>query len=237
MHNRAYLNSVACTKNALGYRYIAVRFDAATTWYAYVSGQRAVVQYSGGHWQYKDASSNFQNATADTELGALEQALDIAQNQCTATAFATLSEANLDTLGWSTAVDTIDLAIGLKADGSNIPTLDKISWNVDLASQTMTLISTAITALATPSKAIASFLATGTLTNAAAFISSATSPSYTELTGITQVATNVGGVSGLNQYLTNFVRFTGSSDKSMRFKMTAPPDQSVKVKAWSMLWQ
>ena len=124
----ADLNSVAVTQNGVGVKYAAICFDEATTWYAYVAGQRPVVQYSGDHWQYNDSGGSWQNATVDSELGALEQAMGIAQNQMTATQFATLSEANLDTLGYSPGITPIDLAIGLKVSGSDIPTLDKVTF-------------------------------------------------------------------------------------------------------------
>ena len=230
------LNSVACTQNASGYKYVAVRFDAATTWYAYVAGQLAIVQFIGGTtWQYKDAAGDFQNSTVNTELGALAQALDIAQNQMTATQFAALSEANLDTLGWSVAVDSMDIAVGLKADGANLPTVDKFTWNFDQSGQDMVLVMDSWEASANDPTDAYTVLqlepqeAYTLNTDLKAYVSMDDGSNYEQFTlnPFREVGTSDfvrGDISGL----------TARTDKTMRLKVTTHNTKNVKVSALSL---
>lgn len=83
--------------------------------------------------------------------------------------------------------------------------------------QDMVLISHPVTALFTPSSATASVLVKNIDVSTKVYVSSSNTPSWTELTNLALVASDVGEV-GVNQYTSDLVDIPGSSDRSMRWK-------------------
>jgi hypothetical protein len=204
--------------------------NAAEKWYVYLSSTwRTIVELVSGTWKYRDAAGDLQNAAIDSRFGALAQAFGISQNQMNATALTGITEAQ-----WATpfVAGTFDLACGLQISGSDVPTFDKWAVTYNLAAQNISLVSVAVTGLlGTPSKAMISTLVKGGVTGLKAYFSSATSPSWTELTNLVKVAENVGGVTGVHQYTSDQVAVTGSADKAIRTKIELNGGQSAELHA------
>jgi hypothetical protein len=206
--------------------------NAAEKWWVYLSSAwRSIVELVSGTWKYRDAGGTLQAATINSRLGALAQAFGIAQNQLSAAALTAITSGQ-----WATpfVAGTFDVACGLQASGTSIPTLDKWTVTYNLPGQNMSLVSTATPGLlSTPVSAKISLLVKGfdggdTMK---AYFSSATSPSWTELTGLAKIASNISGVTGVDQYVSGQIAVTGSADKSLRTKVEMNCGQNLELHA------
>jgi hypothetical protein len=190
--------------------------NAAEEWWVYLSSAwRGICRVSSGTWQYKDSGGTYQNATINSRLGALSQAFGVTENQMTGTVLEAITAGQ-----WATVfvAGTLDFATGLQASGSSVPTLDKWTVTYNQAAQNMVLISDSTTISPVITKASASVLVKNYDASVAVSVSTATSPSYTELTGLSKVASNVGGA-GIDQYASDEIAVTGSADKALRWKV------------------
>jgi hypothetical protein len=115
------------------------------------------------------------------------------------------------------------------------PSMLRISATYTVPGQNMVLISDPVTALAITSKAIVSILIKNIHTSTKVYVSSASSPSWTELTGLVKVSSNVGG-SGIDHYATDLLVYSGSADKSMRWKVETDTGHSTQCYGVALNW-
>ena len=116
--------------------YYAVSTDDRTTWKIAKStdGERSIVRNNSGTWQYNSnstyGSETWTNATTNTELSALQEAMAEAQNQMNKTQLDAVPDANHFTLG-----NDLDLAIIFNmSSGATVPSSDGVAINFDAAS-------------------------------------------------------------------------------------------------------
>ncbi len=120
----------------------AVSFDGRNTFAVFLNGAwKSIVQQSGGTWQYLDGSSAWQNASSNTLLSALRQALAISANQMTGAQVAAITSVQ-----WSSAggfvphiTQTLDFAFRLEADQTtltNLPTLTSYTLTYETSGST-----------------------------------------------------------------------------------------------------
>ncbi|MFZ5865074.1 MAG: hypothetical protein ACOYXY_04260 [Thermodesulfobacteriota bacterium] len=140
------VNNVTVTQTLTGgsSAYHAISFDERSTWNVFQSGVwRDIVRDNAGTWQYKDAADTWQNATTNSRLKALEQALEVSANQWSKTQIEAMSGSDWNASGgWSTSAATIDWAVGLKASGHDLPSMDKVTFNHDTEHHDMILTTT-----------------------------------------------------------------------------------------------
>jgi hypothetical protein len=119
---------------------------------------------------------------------------------------------------------------GIDAGLSSNYTYDGTGKKVTASGGNMILISTAFAAIVTPAWAMISLLVKGfdAGDTIQAFFSSATSPSWTELTGLTAYTPNV-GASGITQFVSGRIPIVGSSDKSIRTKILMNVSQGLEL--------
>jgi hypothetical protein len=209
--------------------------NSAEKWWVYLSSTwRSIVELVSGTWKYRDAGGTLQAATINSRLGALAQAFGISQNQMNATALAAITEAQ-----WATpfVAGTLDFACGLQASGDNVPMLDKwtVTYTKTYEGQDMVLISQPVNALVVANNAIATLLMYNIHSSTKVYVSTATSPSWTELTGLTKVASTIGGA-GIDQYSSDLISITGSADKSMRWKVETDAGHSTLCYGVALNW-
>ena len=113
----------------------AVSTDDRTIWKIAhnTSGIRSIAKNNSGTWQYNSnstyGSETWANATTNSELAALQQALSVAQNRMNKTQLDAVADANHFALG-----STLDLMIAVQmASGSIAPKSDGVSINYDAA--------------------------------------------------------------------------------------------------------
>lgn len=95
----------------------------------------------------------------------------------------------------------------------------QIRINVTYGPTNMTLISNPIIASGTTTGASGTAMVYSIDPSTKLYVSSAATPDWTELTNLTLTGSNVLGT-GIHQYITDYVPFTGSADCSMRWKCT-----------------
>jgi len=106
--------------------YHAVSFDARNTFNVFKSSVwRIIVRNNSGTWQYIDGSDTWQNASIDSLLGSLRQALAIAENQMKKAELEAITAAQWQASGGFIPhiTTTVDFAVGMQADGTNVPAL------------------------------------------------------------------------------------------------------------------
>lgn len=133
------INSMTADENINdGSIYYAISTDDHITWKIVKegSGFRSIVRNNAGTWQYNNDTTGIYNTTEDwvnatnnSELSALQEALGIAINRMDSTQLEAVSDAN-QYIGSS----TLDLMIGLYMGSGVSPTSDAISINYDAAS-------------------------------------------------------------------------------------------------------
>jgi hypothetical protein len=113
--------------------YYAVSTDDRTTWKIAkgTDGERSIVRNNSGTWQYNSnstyGSETWTNATTNTELSALQEAMAEAQNQMNKTQLDAVPDANHFTLG-----NDLDLAIIFNmSSGATVPSSDGVAINFD----------------------------------------------------------------------------------------------------------
>ncbi|MBW2675518.1 MAG: hypothetical protein JRD89_19265, partial [Deltaproteobacteria bacterium] len=116
----------------------SVSFDDRTTWKVFGSGEstwRSIAKLDSGTWKYNSnatyGSETWTSASTNSQEGALDQAFGVSANQMTGTHFNAISDANWEaTGGWSSSVNTLDFAVGLKtASIDATPQLSQITMN------------------------------------------------------------------------------------------------------------
>jgi DNA-binding beta-propeller fold protein YncE len=128
------INSMTVDEAAgTGSIYYAVSTDDRTTWKIAkgTDGERSIVRNNAGTWQYNSnstyGSETWTNATTNTELSALQEAMAEAQNQMNKTQLDAVPDANHFTLG-----NDLDLAIIFNmSSGTTVPSSDGVSINFD----------------------------------------------------------------------------------------------------------
>jgi len=140
------INSATITQTLGGSSsaYHAISFDARSTWKVFQSGVwRDIVRNNAGTWEYKNSADSWQNAAKNTCLKALEQAFEVSANQWSKAQIETLTDSEWnESGGWSTSAATIDWAVGLKASGHDLPSMDKVTFNHDTEHHDMVLTTT-----------------------------------------------------------------------------------------------
>jgi len=96
----------------------------------------------------------------------------------------------------------------------------------------MVLVTTATTGLVTAVKAIAVLLIENYDVSALVYFSSASTPSWTQLTGLTKVCSPL---SGVDAYVTDVIAVSGSADKSHRLKILADAGNSTAIYGYSFM--
>ena len=128
------INSLTAT-NAIGDGnvFYAVSNDARDSWSVLdnTDGVRDIVRNNAGTWQYNSngtyTSETWANASTNTEVAALREAMAITANQMDSTALNAITDANQITLG-----DDLDFAAILYyAAGSTVPTYSGTAINYD----------------------------------------------------------------------------------------------------------
>ena len=113
--------------------YYAISTDDRTTWTVIdnTDGERDIVRNNAGTWQYNSngtyASETWTNATTNTELAALAEAMDTAQNRMDKTQLDAVTDPNHIALG-----NDLDLAIVFNmTSGTTAPSSDGVAINYD----------------------------------------------------------------------------------------------------------
>jgi len=128
------INSMTADQNAgSGTVYYAISTDDRTTWTVIkdVGGERDIVRNNAGTWQYNSngtyASETWVNGATNTELAALAEAMDTAQNRMDKTQLDAVTDPNHIALG-----DDLDLAIIFKlTSGATVPSSNGVAINYD----------------------------------------------------------------------------------------------------------
>lgn len=113
--------------------YYCVSTDDRTTWKIAkgTDGERNIVKNSSGTWQYNSnatyGSETWVNATTNTELNALQEAMGTSQNRMDKTQLDAIPDANHFTLA-----NDLDLGIIFNlSSGTTVPSSDGVSINYD----------------------------------------------------------------------------------------------------------
>ncbi|GEM_PF-981674 len=130
--------------------YHAVAWDGRTefkVWDSTAVASRSIAKDDSGTWKYNDGASGAESWVAAAEnsaLGALYDAWETATNktinQWAKVGVDAVTNAQWKTMGWSTSVDSIDWAVGLKADSDNAPEFDKVTFTCDQAAVDLSLV-------------------------------------------------------------------------------------------------
>lgn len=112
-------------------------FDNRKTWRVYSSGAwRLIAKEVSDIWYYNDSETTTPNwvaATVNSEEAALQEALSIAANQMDTASLEGLSITQwAESAGFAAGQDTVDFAIGLLADGTDIPEFNGYTISYDL---------------------------------------------------------------------------------------------------------
>jgi hypothetical protein len=121
-----------------------VSFDDRSTWKVFKSSAwRDVVRDNSGIRQYKDSGDNWQNAATNDLLTALKHAFAVSGNQMSKTQLEAITQAQWEGSGGFVpgTTNTLDFAVGLRADSYYIPSLDKytVTYSVDAHDITLVL--------------------------------------------------------------------------------------------------
>ncbi len=125
--------TVTQTLSGTSAAYHALTFDGGNSYKVmYGSSWREVIKLDSGTWYYNNSETStpdWQAAAQNNAQYAFRQALDIAQNRMTKGTLESLTTAQWEsTGGWSTSVDSINVAIGLKG-GTDIGAVDKYTFS------------------------------------------------------------------------------------------------------------
>jgi hypothetical protein len=214
----------------------AISFDGRDTWVIYSSGWVEIVRLNGSTWQYKNASSVWTDSTYNTLDDALKLAFSVAANRMDKAALEAITQTQWSGSGGydSTSTTTIDFAVGLKADGSAaIPYLTGYSITYDINEQNMSFVSNHIDSLITPTKAQCLIMIENYHSSLEAYIASASSPAWTELTNLTKVYEMNNTI---DFYLSDETDITCSPDKEMRIKVTGNYNNNIKIHGYVLAW-
>jgi len=235
------INSVTVTQTLTGSSsaHHAISFDTRSTWKVFLSGVwRDIVRDNAGAWQYKDASDTWQNAATNSRLKALEQAFEVSANQWSKAQIEAMSDSDWNASGgWSASVGAIDWAVGLKASGHDVPSIDKIRFNHDTEQHDMVVTTTAWEASAPdPDDAFALLhlepQETISLdTDVRAWVSIDDGSHYEQLSGLGYFWSGTGGH--------RFARadksgLTARNDQTIRLKVTAHNQKNIRLHAVSL---
>jgi hypothetical protein len=126
---------------------------------------------------------------------------------------------------------------GIDSGLSSNYTYDGTNKKVSPVTGTMDLVSVATTSLIVPSTAMIALLIKGfdSGDTLSAYFSSSSTPSWTEFTGLTQVVSDV-GVEGIDQFVSDRISVTGSSDKSIRCEIQMGLSQSLELYGFCCVW-
>jgi len=230
--NALHISSVAITQTTPGSStiYHAVSFDARTTWSIFKSsGWYQIARLYSGTWQYKDSQAAWQSATSNTMMQALAQAFAVSINQLTKAQLEAITQTQWEsTGGFAVTQTTLDFAWAMQSDAGNIPTFTKyvVTWTTGL-----NLISTAQAVAVAPDGAMASVLLKNKHSSTKVYVSTAVVPSWTELTGLEQVAVLAGSVS---QYATDLTDVTGADQ--VRVRVVSDAGLATEVHGWAVSW-
>lgn len=116
------------TKPGASKAYYALSVDDKQTFLIHNgSALRAIAKLDAGAWQYIDGSDVWHDAGSAEPFAALRAAFAIAENQMTGSQMAARTQDDwADIVGYP----TLDFAVGLQADGSNVPTVTKFILKV-----------------------------------------------------------------------------------------------------------
>jgi hypothetical protein len=107
--------------------YHAVSLDRRRTFQVFKdSAWRVIVRINGTDWQHIDGSDVWQNASVNSLLGALRQALAISENRMDKTALEAITSAEWQSAGGFIphVTTAMDIAVGMQADGTDVPVLN-----------------------------------------------------------------------------------------------------------------
>jgi hypothetical protein len=124
------VDSIAVTQVTPGNSriYHAVSLDDQQTFRVFKDSiWRVIVRLDGSVWQYKDGSDAWQNASTNELLQALRQALAVTQNQMIAAQLEGITAVQWQASGGFIPhiTTTMDFAVGMQAESSNVPTLSQ----------------------------------------------------------------------------------------------------------------
>jgi len=107
--------------------YHAVSSDGRATFWVFIGGAwRQIVRETAGSWQYNNSATttpSWQNPTVGSLHGALRQAFADSHNQMDKTAFESVTAAQWETFFIPHITSTLNFAVGMLADGDNVPVL------------------------------------------------------------------------------------------------------------------
>ncbi len=104
--------------------YHALSWDLRTTWCIHNgTAWRDIARDNSGMWQSKDAGGAWQNATEDSQLGALRQAFAVTENQMDLTAMEAITAAQFADKFEPIQMTRLYFACALQADGTNLPSV------------------------------------------------------------------------------------------------------------------
>jgi N-acetylneuraminic acid mutarotase len=136
------IEGVQVTQNKPGTSDIlhAVQFGANEVWKVFLnSGWRDIVHNDSGIWKYKDASGLWLTPDDNTELQAIYSAMSVSQNQWGKTEIDAMTQTQWQASGGFGSGDAVGFAMGLVADGTNIPTLEKYTVTHKVGDHDLTL--------------------------------------------------------------------------------------------------
>jgi hypothetical protein len=230
--NALHISGVAVTQTTPGNSVIvhAVSFDARTTWSIFKSSAwYQIARLYSGTWQYKDSQGSWQSASSNTMMQALAQAFAVSINQLTKAQLEAITQSQWEsTGGFAVTQRTLDFAWAMQSDAGNIPTFTKyvVTWTTGL-----NLISTAQAVAVAPDRVMASVLLKNKHSSTKVYVSTAVVPSWTELTGLEQVAVLAGSVS---QYATDMIDVTGADQ--VRVRVVSDAGLATEVHGWAVNW-
>lgn len=126
------IDSVSVTENTPGASaiYHGVKIGDEDTWKVFVnSGWREIVSKISNLWKYQNASGQWQTGTSNDEFNALYHAMSLTENQWTKTDIEGMTSSDWAASGGFIQDASLDFAVGLIADGANVPSLDKYTIN------------------------------------------------------------------------------------------------------------
>jgi hypothetical protein len=195
----------------------------------------AIVQYSGGNWQYLDGSSAWQNASSNDVYTALKQAFAIAANQMIGSALSSISQIEWELSGGFIPATTasLDFGVGLVASNPDVPFLTSYITTYSSTYNDLTLTTSSWEASSNdPTNANCNIdlepIDSITLdTDLKAWVSIDDGSHYEQITGLStfkQVGSHIyvkGTKSGI----------TPRGDKTMRLKITSHNSKNIRVHA------
>lgn len=111
--------------------------DAAEKWYTCKSGvTTTIAEVTSGTWQYRDSSGNLTDASVNDRFVAIAEGMDSGSgaSRWTPAEIASTTDSDWNDV-WTAGTYPIVWAIGLKASGSDIPSVDKITMSFDYAGE------------------------------------------------------------------------------------------------------